>query len=247
MNMIEAFEAERDEAIKQMTKDTNVKEKSIEWLNLTGNYKYSYNFKWLGRPIIQMPTDIVALQEIIWEIKPDLIIETGVAHGGSIIFYASMLELIGEDGKVLGIDIDIRSHNRVEIENHKMIKRIEMIEGSSIDKKTLEKVEDIAKNRKCIMVILDSCHTHEHVFEELKAYSKFVTEGSYLVVLDTAVEFISGELSEDRPWGKGDNPWTATQAFLETTQDFEIDQRIPDKLLLTAAYDGYLRRVKCSD
>jgi cephalosporin hydroxylase len=204
--------------------------------------RYSYNFEWLGRPIIQYPQDIIALQEIVWNIKPDLIIETGIAHGGSLIFYASLLELIGK-GEVLGIDIDIRKHNRKEIERHKMFKRIKMIEGSSTDERVIKEVEKIAKRHKKIMVCLDSLHTHKHVLEELNLYSKFVSPGSYLIAFDTIIEYMPKGFFKDRPWDKGDNPATAVNEFLKKNKNFVIDEEIEDKLLITVAPNGYLKRI----
>lgn len=244
MEVIKKFDADREEFQKKMGKDDEVNKLSSAWINSVAKHKYVYNFNWLGRPIIQLPTDMIAIQEIIWNIKPDLIIETGIAHGGSIIFSASMLELLGGDGQVLGIDIDIRKHNRKEIESHPMFKRITMIEGSSIDQKTINQVEEIAANKKCILVLLDSCHTHDHVLKELEAYSRLVSVDSYIVVLDTIVEFATEEDFSDRPWSIGNNPWTAVQEFLKNNENFIIDEAIPGKLLLTSAIDGYLKRVK---
>ena len=210
----------------------------------TAKYKYSYNFTWLGSPIIQFPQDIIAMQEIIWRVKPDLIIETGIAHGGSLIFYASMLELLGSNGEVLGIDIDIRKHNRKEIENHSMFKRITMIEGSSIDKGIAKQVWDFAKEKKNVLVVLDSNHTHEHVKRELEVYSPLVSKDSYLVVFDTAIEDLQEDFFSDRPWNKGNNPKTAVWEFLKTNNRFEIDKEIENKLLITVAPDGYLKCIK---
>jgi cephalosporin hydroxylase len=207
--------------------------------------QYSYNFKWMGRPVIQYPQDIVAMQELIWEVKPDLIIETGIAHGGSLIFYASMLELVG-NGEVLGIDIDIREHNRKEIEKHPMFKRITMIEGSSIDDSVIQKVKQFAKGKKTIMVVLDSNHTHQHVLGELKAYAPLVSINSYVVVFDTIVEHLPENYlpGHTRPWGIGDNPLTAVKQFLQDNKNFEIDNAINNKLLISVAPDGYLKRIK---
>jgi len=204
-------------------------------------FKYSYNFTWLGIPIIQYPQDMVAMQEIIWETKPDLIIETGVAHGGSIIFYASILELIGK-GEVIGIDIDIRAHNRLAIESHAMSKRIKLIQGSSISNEIFQLVKQETENKKKILVLLDSNHTHHHVLEEMKLYSSLVSVGSYLVVFDTVVEDLPEETNINRPWGKGNSPKTAVNEFLKTHADFEIDFSIQNKLLITVAPDGYLKR-----
>jgi len=242
--MTDDFEKERKENIKNLSENENLKLISTKWIESVSRFNYSYNFDWLGRPIIQFPQDIIALQEIIWNVKPDLVIETGIAHGGSIIFYASLLELIGKNGLVIGIDNDIREHNRVEIEKHSMYKRIKMIEGSSIDKKVVDKVYEQAKDKKNVMVILDSNHDHEHVLNELNLYSSLVTKGSYLVVLDTVIEDMSEKFFKNRPWGKGNNPKTAVWEFLKRTNRFEIDKEIEDKLLITVAPDGYLKCVK---
>jgi cephalosporin hydroxylase len=240
----EKFKQERQAEISNMTRDQDISTLTLKWICDTARYKYTYNFSWMGRPIIQFPQDIIAMQEIIWHIKPKLIIETGIAHGGSLIFYASMLELLGNDGMVLGIDIDIRAHNRIEIEKHPMFKRIKMIEGSSIDKDVVFQVHEIAKGKAPILVILDSMHTHAHVLEELKAYSPLVTKGSYLVVFDTVVEDMAEDFFQDRPWGKGNNPKTAVQEFLKSNDRFEADKEIDNKLLITVAPDGYLKCIK---
>ena len=218
----------------------NLQELTNQWFVESCKYKYSYNFSWMGRPIIQFPQDIMAMQEIIWQVKPDLIVETGIAHGGSLIFYASMLELIGE-GQVLGIDVDIRQHNRVEIEQHPMFKRITMIEGSSIDEEIAKQVYDLAKGKSRILLVLDSNHTHDHVLKELELYSPLVTKDSYLVVFDTVVEDMPEDFFPDRPWGKGNNPKTAVWEFLKTNKRFEVDKDIEAKLLITVAPDGYLK------
>ncbi len=205
---------------------------------------YSYNFSWMGRPIIQFPQDMIAMQEIIWQVKPDLIIETGIAHGGSLIFSASMLELLGNEGQVLGIDIDIREHNRKEIEKHSMFKRIKMLEGSSIDENIVRQVHEFAEGKKSILVCLDSMHTHDHVLKELQLYSQLVTKGSYLVVFDTIIEDLPDDCFSDRPWSKGNNPKTAVWEYLKTHTEFEIDKQIENKLLITVAPDGYLKRIQ---
>jgi len=219
---------------------------------------YSYNFFWLGRPIIQYPQDMVAMQELIWQIKPDLIIETGIAHGGSLILSASMLSLLDychaiEQGtmldpkaprrRVLGLDIDIRAHNRAEIEAHPMANRIDMIEGSSIDPAIVAQVQDIACGYERVLVCLDSNHTHEHVLAELEAYAPLVSAGSYCVVFDTIIEDMPAEMFPDRPWGPGDNPKTAVWEYLKTHSEFEIDKQMDHKLLISVAPDGYLKRV----
>lgn len=244
MNEIEKFKKEREENILLQGNNEQLKVTASAFMNASITARYSYNFTWLGRPIIQYPQDMVAMQELIWDIKPDLIIETGIAHGGSLIFYASILEMIGK-GEVLGIDIDIREHNRKEIESHPMFKRIRMIEGSSIDPAVVAEVASHAKDKKTILVTLDSNHTHDHVLAELKMYSQFVSLNSYMVVYDTIVE----KLPEDhlpghvRPWAIGDNPWTALKTFIADNPQFEIDQSFNNKLLISVAPDGYLKRI----
>ena len=243
MNPIQKFGRERKNNIKKLEKDQKLKFLSLKfYINFT-QYNYQYNFDWLGRPFIQIPQDIVALQEIIWKTKPDLIIETGIAHGGGLIFYASMLELLG-GGKVIGIDVEIRPHNRKEIEKHPLSKRIIMFEGSSIDDKIVKEVEKAVKRHKKVMVCLDSLHTHEHVLNELNIYSKFVTKGNYLVVFDTVIEFFPKGFFKDRPWDKGNNPYTAVKEFLKHNKNFVVDKEIENKLLVTCAPGGYLLRVK---
>ncbi|KKL68332.1 hypothetical protein LCGC14_2126030 [marine sediment metagenome] len=230
--------------IKKMGADSEIKNLGLNFLEKTAKYKYSYNFLWLGRPIIQIPQDIIAMQEIIWEIKPDLIIETGIAHGGSLVFYASMLELINKEGEVLGIDIEIREHNRAAIEKHPMAHRISMIEGSSLSINVLKEVKKKCQHKETVLVCLDSFHTHNHVLKELELYSQFVSVGSYIVVYDTAIEDLSDELFKNKPWGKGDNPKTATWEFLQKRDDFIIDKSIEDKLVISVSPDGYLKRVR---
>jgi cephalosporin hydroxylase len=242
--MADTFEKEKIENIQKLALVTHLHDSSKKWIADVSVYKYSYNFSWLGRPIIQFPQDIIAMQEIVWNVKPDLIVETGIAHGGSLIFYASMLELLGNDGQVLGIDIDIREHNRVEIEKHPMFKRITMIEGSSTDNKTVQQVYDFAKDKKHIIVALDSKHTYDHVLKELQLYSLLVTKDSYLVVFDTIIEDMPEDFFPDRPWGKGNNPKTAVWEFLKKTDRFEIDKEIENKLLITVAPNGYLKCIK---
>lgn len=211
--------------------------------------KYSYNFTWMGRPIIQYPQDMVAVQELIWDVKPDLIIETGIAHGGSLIFSASMqalLESCGllKRGRVVGVDIDIRKHNRDAILAHPMAGRIRMIQGSSIAGEIVAQVRKLAKGYKKVMVFLDSNHTHAHVLAELKAYAPLVSTGSYCVVFDTLIEDMPPGTYPDRPWGRKDNPRTAVREYLKSDRRFVIDQEIHDKLLITVARDGYLKRTK---
>lgn len=243
MDPIEQFKLERKRRIKSYSRDKKFKALSLEWIKQGFLKKYPYNFEWLGRPIIQYPNDVFTMQEIIWEVKPDLIIETGIAHGGGLIFYASMLELIGK-GEVLGIDIDIRKHNRKEIEKHKMFKRIKMIEGSSVDKEVVKKVAKIVKKHKKVLVCLDSLHTHNHVLKELNLYSKFVSKNSYLVVFDTIIEYMPKGFFKNRPWDKGNNSATAIKEFLKKNKNFIIDKEIENKLLITSTPGGFLKRVK---
>lgn len=245
MDPIQQFKKERSAAIERMAKDEVLKKASLDWMIASDKYKYSYNYTWLGRPIIKYPNDIVATQEIIWSVQPDLIIETGIAHGGSLMLSASMLEIIGRDGIVLGIDIDIREHNLQEILNHPMSRRIQMIEGSSISKDIIEQVRSVAKNRKKVMVFLDSLHSHAHVAAELELYAPLVSVGSYLVLPDTFIEYFpKGYFSKDRPWDVGDNPMTALREFLAKNDQFEIDRNLCNKLMITEAFDGYLIRVR---
>ena len=221
-------------------------------------HKYPYNFEFLGRPIIQYPQDMVAMQELIWEVKPDLIIETGIAHGGSLIMSASMLALLDmceaiesetvldpkkSKRKVLGLDIDIRQHNREAIEAHPMSSRIQMLQGSSIAPEVIEQVKAVAKNFQRVLVCLDSNHTHDHVLAELEAYAPLASVGSYCVVFDTIVEDMPKTMFPDRPWGPGDNPKTAVWEYLKTHSEFVIDKSIDNKLLISVAPDGYLKRV----
>ncbi|NWA00902.1 cephalosporin hydroxylase family protein [Pseudomonas gingeri] len=239
---MQAFEAECQAEIAAQGQDEKLQGLAREFFNESAKHKYSYHFSWMGRPIIQLPQDMMAMQEIIWQVKPDLVIECGIAHGGSIIYYASLLELQGH-GEVLGIDRDIRPHNREAIESHPMSKRISMIEGSSIELSTVEQVRKAAEGKRVILV-LDSNHTHDHVLEELRLYAPLVSVGSYCVVMDTVVEDMPPEFFPDRPWGPGDNPKTAVWAYLEENRDFEIDKQLENKLLVTVAPDGYLRRVR---
>lgn len=243
MNMVEAFKEECKNRIAAQGKNEELLAVSNRFAAETIRAGYSYNFTWMGRPIIQYPQDMIAMQEIIWDIKPDLIIETGIAHGGSIIYYASILELIGK-GEVLGIDIDIRAHNRAEIESHPMSKRITMLEGSAISQEIIEKIKPFVEGKKTVMVCLDSNHTHDHVLAELQLYSPFVTVGSYLVAFDTIVEDLPADLYADRPWSVGDNPKTAVWEFLKGNDDFVINNEIDNKLLVSVAPGGYLKRVK---
>lgn len=242
-NPIREFEEERVKLIEANSRNTALKEAANQFNELSNKAKYSYNFSWMGRPIIQYPQDMIAMQEIIWDVKPDLIIETGIAHGGSLVFYASLLEIIGK-GQVLGIDIDIRSHNKKAIEEHPMFKRINMLEGSSVTQEMVERAKPFTVGKEKILVCLDSNHTHQHVLDELNFYSPFVSVGSYLVVFDTIVEDLPEAYLPNRSWGIGNNPKTAVHEFLKNNDNFEIDKSIDNKLLISVSPDGYLRRVK---
>lgn len=231
-----------DKTLKQL------RDLSADFITTSAEARYSYNFSWLGRPIIQYPQDIVAIQELIWNVQPELIIETGIAHGGSLILSASMLELNAvcggpQDSEVLGIDIEIREHNRQAVESHPMSKRIRMLEGSSIAPEIIEEVRAAAHSRERILVFLDSNHTHDHVRAELNAYAPLVSVGSYCVVFDTVIEDMPSDAFPDRPWGIGNNPKTAVQEFVALHPEFEIDRNLEDKLMITVAPSGYLRRI----
>ena len=259
MNPTELFEQEVSNNIRGLSEDGALQALSRQWVRDIARHKWSYNFRWMGRPAIQFPNDIWAMQELIWQIKPDLIIETGIAHGGSLIWSASMLSLLDycdaiEQGtmldpkaprrRVLGLDIDIREHNRAAIEAHPMANRIDMIEGSSIDPAIIGQVEGIARGYERVLVCLDSNHTHAHVLAELEAYAPLVSAGSYCVVFDTIVEDVPADMFPDRPWGPGDNPKTAVWEYLKTHPEFEIDKHMDHKLLISVAPDGYLKRIK---
>ena len=253
------FQKEVAERITAMAADKELRDSAASFMRASTMPKYSYNFSWQGRPIIQYPQDMVAMQELIWSIKPDLIIETGIAHGGSLIFSASMLALLDmcdaiEAGtkidpkisrrKMLGIDIDIRAHNRAAIEAHPMASRIQMIQGSSIAPEIIAQVQAVAANYSRVLVCLDSNHTHDHVLAELQAYAPLTSKDSYCVVFDTLVEDMPKGMYPDRPWGPGDNPKTAVWEYLKTHPEFEVDKSIDNKLLITVAPDGYLKRVR---
>ena len=250
MNMHEKFRMERIEGIAEQGKDEEARRLSQAWISHPGLHQYSYNFSWLGRPIIQYPQDIVAMQELIFTVQPDLIIETGIAHGGSLILYASLLELNAMCGgqqnfSVLGIDIDIRAHNREAIEAHPIFQRghITMLEGSSIDADMVAKVHKFAAPYKRIMVLLDSNHTHNHVFSELTAYAPLVSVDSYCVVFDTVIENMAADAYPDRPWGKGNNPMTAAEAYLASHPEYMHDEMMDSKLLISVAPKGFLKRI----
>jgi cephalosporin hydroxylase len=270
MDPILEFKQEVEENITVLCEDKNLHNLGIDFIRETGFKNYSYNFTALGRPIIQYPQDMIAMQEIIWNIRPDLIIEMGIAHGGSLIANAAALAQLDycdavEAGKtldpkatkrkVLGVDIDIRAHNKAEIEKHPMAHHIDMIEGSSIDSDIISQVHDYAKDFSTILVSLDSNHTHDHVLAELKAYAPLTSVGSYCIVYDSSIEHMPDDMFNDRPWGKGNNPKTALHEYLRILEaenvkavdgqrlKLKIDERIESKILVTVASDGYLKRV----
>jgi cephalosporin hydroxylase len=236
-----------------MTKNRELQASSTAWMQRANAFNYSYHFEWLGRPIIQYPQDIVALQEIIWNVKPDLIIETGIAHGGSLILNSSILALLDlfdiESGivrdrsrRVVGVDIDIREHNKIAILEHPLSSRIELLEGSSTSVEIISKLRNLVKDYEKVMVILDSNHTYDHVKDELEAYSSFVTPGQFLVVFDTVIEKFEEGTFPNRNWGKGNNPMIAVNEFLEQKKEFTVMTEIENKLLITVAPNGYLRK-----
>lgn len=248
MNPTAKFKLECAMEITAQGEDGALADATRDWMNRANSRKYSYHFEWMGRPIIQYPQDILAMQELIWTVQPDLVIETGIAHGGSLIFSASMLELNAacggpKDARVIGVDIDIRDHNRAAIEGHPMFRRISMIQGSSLDPAVVSQVTALAAGRQKVLVCLDSNHTHEHVLAELNAYGALTSRDSYCVVFDTIVEDLPADMFPDRPWGRGNNPKTAVREYLKAHPEFEIDKRIDHKLLISVAPEGYLRRV----
>ena len=255
---VSMFTKECKEEINKQSQDQLFLELSQNWMNQSWKHKYTYHFNWLGRPIIQMPQDILALQEIIWNIKPDLIIETGIAHGGSLCLTASLLALleleefknnsINQDQirkrKVIGIDIDIRQHNRELIENHFLSDKIEMIESSSVNKDTFNKIKSLSKDYSNILVMLDSNHTETHVLEELNLYSSLISKNSYCIVFDTIVEKMDSEFSKNRPWNKKNSPQSAIQKFLKRNKNFIVDKTIDKKIILSMAPGGFLKKIK---
>jgi cephalosporin hydroxylase len=251
------FQHERAERVRELAQDAQFTEASQRWLEASMRRKYVYNFEWMGRPIIQYPQDIVAMQEMVWATQPDLIIETGIAHGGSLMLSASLLALLdladaaearttldprSPKRRVVGIDIDIRAHNRRAIEAHPLAPRIQMVQGSSIDAEVVAQVRSLAAGAQRVMVCLDSMHTHAHVLAELRAYAPLVTAGCYCVVFDTFVEDVPKDVFPDRPWSPGDNPKTAVHEFLREAPQFEIDAAMHQRLQVTVAPDGFLRR-----
>ncbi|EJL51827.1 cephalosporin hydroxylase [Rhizobium sp. CF122] len=257
MDPIKQFMDERAATAATYNADVDFQKASRHWRELSMDKRYVYNFDWLGRPIIQYPQDIQAVQELVWRTRPDLIIETGIAHGGSLVLSASLLAMLDmcdaiatgatidprvSKRKVIGIDIDIRAHNRAAIEAHPMSSRISMLQGSSIARDVVDQVKAMARGYERVMVCLDSMHTHEHVLAELEAYAPLVTPDCYCVVFDTFVEDLPPGFFADRPWNVGDNPKTAVHTYLKSHSEFEIDRDFESKLMVTVAPDGFLRR-----
>lgn len=259
MDYFKKLDIDSNSNISKMSKDEYLKKISNQWVETVTPYKWAYNFKYLGVPAIQFPNDVWGIQEIIWNVKPDIIIETGIAHGGSLIFSSSMLNLIdlseaieksisinplNSKRKVVGIDVDIRDHNKKAIINHPFSNKITLIEGSSISKEVFNQVTNIVSGFDKVLVILDSNHTHDHVYKELNFYSNLVSKDSYCIVLDTLIEDMPDKFFNDRPWGKGNNPKTAVYEFLKTNTCFEIDDLVCNKLQITVAPHGFLKRIK---
>lgn len=249
MNELEQFRKEAFERAVSYRNNKPLQESYHVFIEQLIKAKYAYNFFWFGVPILQAPQDLQALQEIIWEAKPELIIETGIAYGGSLIFSASMLTILEacghtKNGQVIGIDIEIRHHNKEAILAHPLSKKIIMFEGSSTDDEVIKKVYELAKNKERVMVCLDSNHTHKHVLAELRAYAPLVNVGGYCMVGDTGLEGLPEEITNDRPWGKGSNPKTAVWEFLKENNDFVVDKTIEDKLIITGSPDGHLKRIR---
>lgn len=246
---MKSFDQEIDERVAANGRNAPLAATAHQFTTASALAKYSYNFSWLGRPIIQYPQDIVAMQELICQVQPDLIIETGIAHGGSLVFSASILELNAACGgpanaEVIGVDIDIRPHNRSAIEAHPMFKRITLIQGSSTAPEVIDTVRAKARGKQRVLVCLDSNHTHEHVLAELQAYAPMTSIGNYCIVFDTVVEDLPADMFPDRPWGRGDNPKTAVWEYLKQHNEFEVDERMDQKLLVSVAPSGYLKRVR---
>jgi len=231
-------------AIAAMNGDAAMMAAARRFVSKTFEYGYYRNFKWLGRPIIQYPQDVIALQELIWDYRPTLVVETGVAHGGSAIFYASILELIGGRGEVLGVEVEFREHNKRATREHSLAHRVAVVEGSSVDADVVKQVRAIAAQHERIMVVLDSLHTHEHVLQELREYSPLVKKGGPLVVFGTSVAYVDPDLDLKRKWDIARNPKSALEEFMAENDRFIVDAEMNDKLLITDAPGGYLRCVR---
>lgn len=248
------FNALRHAQITAMQGDAELQRLTREWFRRATDHGYSYHFDVLGRPVIQFPQDIVALNEIIWRIRPDIVIETGVARGGSVVNTASQLALLDLSEtsapgfleprrKMIAIDVDIRPANRSALDRHFLAPWFDLIEGSSTSPQVVESVRSRIPQEAVVLVLLDSNHTHAHVLAELEAYASLVTPGSYCIVYDTVIEQMPSGYYENRPWDKGDSPATAVAAFLLSRDDFVLDDSISDKLLISVAPGGYLKRL----
>jgi cephalosporin hydroxylase len=244
MTAREEFEIEKKQNICAQGDDVGLRDLALTFMRETGRYKYTYNFSWMGFPVIQFPQDLIAVSEIIFRTQPDLIIETGVAHGGGLIFYASLLEMIDNAGIVVGVEVDLREHNRRAILDHSLARRIRLIDGSSTSPEVIAAVNDLAAAATSTLVVLDSNHTHEHVLRELELYAPLVRVGGYLVVFDTTIEDQPEGFFTGKPWDKHNNPKTAVREYLRRTDRFVVDPEIENKLLITVAREGYLRCVK---
>jgi cephalosporin hydroxylase len=244
MNDVREFQERNRAKIAEMGADSAMREVTRDWFVRSSRHEYPYHFTWMGLPIIQFPQDLVAVQEIVWRVRPDLIVETGVARGGSVVYYASLLQLLGGDGKVVGVDVDIRAHNREAIDRSPVRGRITLIEGSSIDPAVVDRVRDAARGARSVLVCLDSNHTHDHVLAELAAYSPLVNRGSYVIVFDTSIDRLPPDVIGDRPWNGDNSPATAVRAFLAGSDRFVVDTEIDHKLLITECPGGYLKCVK---
>jgi cephalosporin hydroxylase len=236
----DVLEKERRENALKLEGAKHLQDLALDFMRETGPFKYTYNFRWMGVPIVQFPQDLIAVQEIIWDTRPEVVIETGIAHGGGLVFYASLLQMAGIDGQVIGVEIDFREHNRRVIDAHPMAKHIQVVDGSSIDRATVKKVTDLVAGRRAL-VILDSNHTHEHVAAELELYAPLVKKGQYLVVFDTTIEDQPEGFFAGKPWSKTNNPKTAVREFLRGNDRFEVDTDVESRLLITVAREGYLR------
>lgn len=237
------FEADKRRNAQAQYRDQRLRKQSLDFIVESDKYGYGYQWTWLGLPIIQMPQDILVTQEIIWQTKPDVVIETGIAWGGSVALYASLLQLIGK-GTVVAVDLNLMDHVEAQIMALPFSERIQLYKGSSTETSMRQKIAAHVKPGQSVMVLLDSNHTHDHVLEELKLYAPLVTEGQYLVVSDTVVEDIPVQDHRPRPWGPGNNPKTALQAYLAQSDRFVVDEMIDSKLLLSYTPQGYCRCVK---
>lgn len=238
----EEFERSKIETANAQGQDASLCRIAQDFVIAADRHGYGYQWTWLGMPIIQLPADIVATQEIIWQTKPDVIIETGIAWGGSVVMYASLLQLIGK-GRVIAVDTVLPEKNRTQIMKYPFSNRISLIEGSSSDEAVVAQVKSLVGPNESVMLLLDSNHTHQHVLDELRLYAPLVTKGQYLIVSDTIIEDIPPQ-NRERPWGVGNNPKTALRAYMQETAAFEVDEHVNNKLLATYTPGGYLRRIR---